>query len=55
MENTALARAANSNNTVNVEECTDPAEIKEGILKLKGLLKIAIEKSEKPVDIDGEH
>ncbi|PIK48571.1 putative GRIP and coiled-coil domain-containing protein 1-like [Apostichopus japonicus] len=52
MENTALARAANSNNTVNVEESTDPAEIKEGILKLKGLLKIAIEKSEKPVDID---
>lgn len=53
LENTALARAANSRTIQNVEELNDPAEIKETILKLKGLLKLANEQSEKPVDIDG--
>lgn len=52
LENTALARAANSRTIQNVEELNDPAEIKETILKLKGLLKLANEQSEKPVDID---
>ncbi|XP_071501673.1 GRIP and coiled-coil domain-containing protein 1-like [Diadema antillarum] len=57
LENTALARAANKSSAMIEEEETtysdlSVAEIKERITKLKGLLKLASQKAEKPVDID---
>nr|XP_054761741.1 GRIP and coiled-coil domain-containing protein 1-like [Lytechinus pictus] len=58
LENTALARAANKSNSMAITEGEDidcdasVAEIKERIMKLKGLLKLASQKAEKPVDID---
>ncbi|XP_030844936.1 GRIP and coiled-coil domain-containing protein 1 isoform X2 [Strongylocentrotus purpuratus] len=58
LENTALARAANKSTVmaINEEEDLDSeasvAEIKERIMKLKGLFKLACHKAEKPVDID---
>ena len=56
MENMALARAAHSSGGADVEgdpEELDVQTIVDRLAKLKGLLKLANEKSEKPVDIEG--
>lgn len=56
LENTALARAANKSSVIAEEDETEQepsvADIKERIMKLKGLLKLTSQKAEKPVDID---
>ncbi|XP_071809060.1 GRIP and coiled-coil domain-containing protein 1-like [Asterias amurensis] len=56
LENTALAKAVNKFQSNQPEEITNPdatvSELTEKILNLKGLLKLASQKSEKPVDID---
>ncbi|XP_022083862.1 GRIP and coiled-coil domain-containing protein 1-like [Acanthaster planci] len=56
LENTALAKAVNKAQTSQSEEIVNPdatvSELTEKIMKLKGLLKLASQKSEKPVDID---
>ena len=54
MENMALARAASSNNDgLDDLESLDVSTIVDRIIKLKGQLKIINEKSEKPVNIEG--
>ncbi|XP_038074748.1 GRIP and coiled-coil domain-containing protein 1-like [Patiria miniata] len=56
LENTALAQAINKSQTNQSEEIVNPdatvSELTEKITTLKGLLKLANQKSEKPVDID---
>lgn len=54
MENMALARAASSSNDgMDDLESLDVNAIVDRIVKLKGQLKIVNEKSERPVNIEG--
>ena len=61
MENTALAEVASKTNFLTLSEGEFPEEgnwdvitIKEQITRLKGLMKIANKRSEKPLDVDGK-
>ena len=55
MENTALARAASHTSEIESEDSNlDIHALVSKITHLKGMLKVANERSEKPVDIEGE-
>ena len=56
MENTALARAAHQdpqNDDVNQDSNLDVQALIDKIMQLKGMLKLANERSEKPLNIEG--
>ncbi|XP_071955847.1 GRIP and coiled-coil domain-containing protein 1-like [Antedon mediterranea] len=54
LENTALARAANKSEKMgdDLDETASVTEILERITKYKGLMKLAYQREEKPVDVD---
>lgn len=57
MENMALARAAHTSSGADLDGMSEESDVQtiiDRITKLKGLLKLANEKSEKPVDIEGK-